>query len=86
MSTSRKQIPFAVLIVLLLSISSARSADWPSWRGPAQNSVSGETGLIASWSTTGENLIWHAEFIGRSTPVVLDGRVFVIGRRGEGVR
>jgi len=84
-STSYKQIPFAALIVLL-SISSARSADWPSWRGPAQNGVSDETGLVASWSTAGENLIWHAEFIGRSTPVVLDGRVFVIGRRGEGIR
>jgi outer membrane protein assembly factor BamB len=59
--------------------------EWTHWRGPTQNGVSGETGLISSWSPEGENLIWRADFIGRSTPVVVDGRVCVIGRRGEGV-
>ncbi|MDE2741965.1 MAG: PQQ-binding-like beta-propeller repeat protein [Gemmatimonadota bacterium] len=79
MSNLRLQLPCA-LFGLLLAASSAYSADWPSWRGPAQNGVSEETGLVASWSP-----IWHAEFTGRSTPIVLDGRVFVIGRRGEGI-
>ena len=73
------QLPCAFL-GLLLAVSSAYPADWPSWRGPAQNGVSEETGLVESWSP-----IWHAEFTGRSTPIVLDGRVFVIGRRGEGI-
>ena len=73
------QLPCAFL-GLLLAASSAYPADWPSWRGPAQNGVSEETGLVKSWSP-----IWHAEFTGRSTPIVLDGRVFVIGRRGEGI-
>ena len=77
MSNLRLQLPCA-LLGLLLAASSAHSADWPSWRGPTQNGVSEETGLVASWSP-----IWHAEFTGRSTPIVLDGRVFVIGRRGE---
>jgi outer membrane protein assembly factor BamB len=58
------------------------AADWPSWRGPNQNGVSSETGLISKWSLDGENLIWHAEFIGRSTPIVMNGRVYVIGRVG----
>ena len=73
------QLPCAFL-GLLFAASSAYPADWPSWRGPAQNGVSEETGLVKSWSP-----IWHAEFTGRSTPIVLDGRVFVIGRRGEGI-
>ena len=73
------QLPCAFL-GLLLAVSSAYPADWPSWRGPAQNGVSEETGIVESWSP-----IWHAEFTGRSTPIVLDGRVFVIGRRGEGI-
>ena len=72
-------IPF-VLFGLLLVATSAFSADWPSWRGPAQTGVSQETGLVASWSP-----VWRAEFTGRSTPIVLKGRVFVIGRRGEGI-
>ena len=79
MPNLRLQLPYA-LLGLLLAASSAYSADWPSWRGPAQNGVSEETGLVASWSP-----IWHAEFTGRSTPIVLDGRVFVIGRRGESI-
>ena len=73
------QLPCAFL-GLLLAVSSAYPADWPSWRGPAQNGVSEETSLVESWSP-----IWHAEFTGRSTPIVLDGRVFAIGRRGEGI-
>jgi outer membrane protein assembly factor BamB len=73
------------LLGLLLLVPTARAADWPSWRGPSQNGVSSETDLITSWSPAGENQIWHAEFTGRSTPIVLDGRVFVIGRRGEGI-
>lgn len=62
------------------------SADWPSWRGPHQNGVSTETGLISSWSLQGENLVWKADFIGRSTPVIMNGRVYVIGRAGEGLK
>ena len=79
MSNLCRQFPCAFL-GLLLAASSAYPADWPSWRGPAQNGVSREAGLVESWSS-----IWHAEFTGRSTPIVLDGRVFVIGRRGEGI-
>ena len=79
MSNLRLQLPCA-LLGLLFAASSAYSADWPSWRGPTQNGVSEETDLVASWSP-----FWHAEFTGRSTPIVLDGRVFVIGRRGEDI-
>ena len=61
------------------------AGDWPSWRGPQQNGASTETGLVSSWSVNGENLIWKADFIGRSTPVVMNGRVYVIGRAGEGL-
>ena len=79
MPNLRLQLPFA-LLGLLFAAPSAHPADWPSWRGPAQNGVSGETGLVAFWSP-----IWHAAFTGRSTPIVFNGRVFVIGRRGEGI-
>jgi len=75
----RLNLPF-VLFGLLLVAARAFSADWPSWRGPAQTGVSEETGLVAAWSP-----VWRAEFTGRSTPIVLNGRVFVIGRRGEGI-
>ena len=59
--------------------------EWASWRGPTQDGVSTETGLIDSWSKDGENLVWRADFTGRSTPVVFDGRTCAIGRVGVGV-
>ena len=73
-----------VLFLLVLSlISICAFADWPSWRGATQTGVSTEKGLISQWSVNGENLLWKADFIGRSTPVVMNGRVYVIGRTGE---
>lgn len=61
---------------------SAASNDWPSWRGIDQTGYSAETGLVESWSKDGENLIWRQDFTGRSTPVILNGKVYVIGRTG----
>ncbi len=70
------------IVIFILSIAIASASDWPSWRGPMQNGVSSEQNLISSWSLQGENLIWKAKFVGRSTPVVMNGRVYVIGRTG----
>ncbi|HVR29085.1 MAG TPA: PQQ-binding-like beta-propeller repeat protein, partial [Thermoanaerobaculia bacterium] len=55
------------------------------WRGPRQNGISAETGLPDTWSPSGQNVIWRRDFTGRSTPVVMDGRVYVNGRAGEGI-
>ena len=74
-----------LLLILSLSSSLAFAADWPSWRGPNQNGVSMEKGLVSKWSIDGENLVWKADFIGRSTPIVLNGRVYVIGRVGTAI-
>jgi outer membrane protein assembly factor BamB len=73
-----------LLLFLLISLISITGfADWPSWRGAGQTGFSPDKGLISQWSINGENLIWKADFIGRSTPVVMNGRVYVIGRTGE---
>jgi len=72
-------------LVLLLALVPSRASDWTNWRGPSQNGVSTETGLVSDWSPAGGNMIWRAEFIGRSTPVVTHGQACVIGRVGEGI-
>lgn len=58
---------------------------WVSWRGPEQNGVSRAKGLPESWKTETENLLWKAPVGGRSTPIIMDGRVFVIHLTGDKV-
>ena len=70
---------FALAGFLTLTLVPALSAaDWPAWRGLNADGVSQETGLPSQWSAGGENLLWKAPVGGRSTPIVLDGRVCVI--------
>lgn len=55
--------------------------DWPTWRGPEQNGISREKNLPDSWSPKGENLLWRRpELATRSTPIVMDGRLYTICR------
>ena len=78
-----------LIVTCFLTFSSVNfhtvGADWTAWRGAAQNGASSETGLVSTWSQDGENLVWKADFIGRSTPIVLNKRVYVIGRIGKDI-
>jgi outer membrane protein assembly factor BamB len=55
----------------------AGAADWPEWRGPNRDGVSGETGLPSRWSPAGEGLAWRAPFGSRSAPVVFGDRLYL---------
>jgi outer membrane protein assembly factor BamB len=81
---TRSKLAFSILLALVAS--SASGEEWTSWRGARQNGVSTEKGLPDTWDpAAGESVVWRRDFIGRSTPVVMDGRVYVNGRVGEGV-
>ncbi len=55
--------------------------DWPMWRGPEMNGVSREKGLVDKWSPKGENLLWvKPEYASRSTPIVMNGKLYVVCR------
>jgi outer membrane protein assembly factor BamB len=85
MTRSRLKLGISFFALALLAAASlALAGEWPSWRGPTQNGIATDTGLPSTWSLDGENLIWRADLIGRSTPVVVDGRVCAQGREGEG--
>ncbi len=64
------------------------NSDWPNWRGPQQNRVSTETGLVDRWDPKGgegSNLLWkNTELGGRSTPIVMQGRLYTIVRDQAG--
>jgi len=69
---------------LLATTSAASATEWPRWRGPSSDGVSSDKKLIESWALDGDNQLWHDDFVGRSTPLVFDGRVCANGRIGEG--
>lgn len=55
--------------------------DWTHWRGPTLNGHAHQTGLPESWSPRGENLHWRKEeFASRASPIVMNGRMYVICR------
>lgn len=59
------------------------AADWPFWRGPEQTGMSREKGPVTSWSPSGENLIWKVPMEGRTTPIILGGRLYAITPSGD---
>ena len=70
-----------VLCQSLVAATAASAGDWAHWRGPEQNGISREKNLPNTWSLeSGENVIWHDGHGGRSTPIVLNGRIYTDSR------
>jgi outer membrane protein assembly factor BamB len=59
--------------------------DWPRWRGPNNDDVQTEPGLLKKWPAGGPKVVWTGKNLGKGwgTPSVADGRVYGIGTRGE---
>jgi len=78
-------LSLAALIAVLAPLDGQAAArGWLSWRGPTQNGVCLETGLPDWFAPGGSNELWSVEFPGQSTPVIANGRVYVMGYLGEG--
>ena len=62
----------------------AKPMDWPFCRGPEMNGVSREKGLVSRWNMrggSGSNLLWFKkELASRSTPIVMNGKLYTIVR------
>ncbi len=66
-------------VVLSLALAAQLAAEnWPQWRGPTLNGVSGEKNLPLKWSAA-ENIAWKLEMPERSgaTPIIWEGRIFL---------
>ena len=55
---------------------------WLSWRGPNQNGTSPEKNLPATLDA--DNPLWTADFPGMSTPVIANGKLYIMGYLGAG--
>jgi len=61
----------------------ATANDWPYWRGPEQTGMTREKAPVLNWSEGSENLLWKSQIGGRTTPIVMNGRMFFIGPTGS---
>ncbi len=78
---------WAVLGVLtFLSCFPLGAEDWPQWRGPTANGISGEKEIPTKWSRE-ENISWKTRLPGwgASTPIVWQGLAVVTSQVGDGL-
>src|SRR5262245_21016645 len=79
--------PFLILIFTLILISAPRThaasvKGWLNWRGPQQNGTSLENNLPDK--LTLRDALWTADYPGASTPVIANGKLYIMGYVGEG--
>ena len=76
---------FLVVSALLCSgILTASAAEWPQWRGPNRDGVSGEVGLLKEWSPDGPKVLWKVPLgEGFSGISVSQGRVYTMFSEGN---
>jgi outer membrane protein assembly factor BamB len=64
-------------------VAAAPVSGWLAWRGPEQSGVSRETGLPAKIDP--KQPLWRVEFPGQSTPVIANGKLYVMGYLGDAI-
>jgi len=69
-----------------LAMVEAERGNWSRWRGPNNDGISQETGLLTQWPAEGPPLMWKASGLGQgfSSVAVADGRIYTMGG-GDGV-
>ena len=79
-------LAFATLASHVFNSLAAPSSDWPQWRGPHRDGISGETGLLKEWPENGPPLKWRTAGLGGgySSLVIVGDRIYTLGnRRGK---
>src|SRR5262245_35090937 len=65
-----------------VSLDAAPARGWLSWRGAAQTGYSLEKNLPSSVAVS--DALWTADFPGQSTPVIANGKLYIMGYIDEG--
>lgn len=69
---------------LMIGAAPALAENWPQWRGPSGNNISGEAQLPTEFGPS-KNLAWKVSLpgMGGSTPIIWDQRLFLTAEDGE---
>jgi outer membrane protein assembly factor BamB len=88
--SSRWKLSLGVSMLLALAAAPpAVATDWIHWRGPEQNGYSLEKGLPGDFDPdAGEkgNVLWKQPYGGRSAPLVMAGKLYILQGTGEGLQ
>ena len=70
---------------LALLASSILAADWPQFRGPNRDGATEDSGTPTQWDGS-TNVVWKQKLPGHgsSSPIVMDGKVFLTCYSGYG--
>src|SRR5438094_3247192 len=66
----------------IVAIGSAAVSGWLNWRGPEQTGVSREKNLPDKIDPA--KPLWAVDYPGQSTPVIANGKVYIMGYLGDG--
>ncbi|MCA9079333.1 MAG: PQQ-binding-like beta-propeller repeat protein [Planctomycetaceae bacterium] len=80
MGLSSSCLPSHCVLMVLILGTAAFAEDWPHWRGPSRDGHSAE---VSGW-TDGKwplgDVVWRANIgVGSSSPVVIDGKLYLLG-------
>jgi outer membrane protein assembly factor BamB len=81
----RMFLPIVGVCLWLLPLS---ARDWIHWRGPEQNGLSREKNLPGEFDPAqgvSGNVLWKQPYGGRSAPLIMAGRLYIIQGTGEGL-
>jgi outer membrane protein assembly factor BamB len=86
----RRRLTLALTIIALFTLTSlgiVTADNWPQWRGPTLNGISGEKNLPVKWTTT-ENVTWKLEMTAwsGSTPIIWGEYIFLNASEWESNR
>ena len=75
----------AAMMIFVQTAGAGESGNWPTWRGPNSDGVSGATGLPVNWSEK-KNIVWKVPIHDRgySSPVVWGKQVWLTTAAKDG--
>ncbi len=83
----RHRQKFVSALVLAILVSTGAAQDWPQFRGPGSQGLGQAENLPLTWSES-QNVAWKTELpgAGSSSPIALQGRLYVTCYSGYGVK
>lgn len=82
-SSNHRRLVIAILVALVPF--AAAAADWPQWRGPHQDGISTETGLLTDWPEGGPPELWRIPLgLGYSAVSVVGDRAYTMFANEQG--